>query len=1856
MPSKYRIILEMASQTARDIASNAARYTDFLITAANNYKYSFKEQLLIHAQKPDATACAEIDTWNKLGRWVNKGTKGIALLIDRDVPYKLRHIFDISDTNSRAGRNITLWQMKPEYEYAVSESLQASFGDVEEPRDFPHLLIDISGYAVEDNLSDYLMELNAVKAGSFLEELDDTSLEAWLKTSLKSSVAFMALSRAGYEPRQYFDREDFSHLFDFNTVEVISVLGAAVSDISEMVIREMGETVKEMEKEEKRKIRTFAQTGSSAYHKNRTENNERSNEYGTDLYDAGGLSGSRSDRAGEPEAWEVWNAAADIPPRAPGWDLHRDAAERNTEQSSGGSGPASQRDDGTPDPTDGREAGRDGAPESGRSDEMGADDEFHSSLGGGSDSERPDLRVTLPTVEQQQEIIAEAEEEKSSAFSISQEDIDAILTRGSGIHQGKFRIYEQFLKQDSSENNIAFLKNEYGIGGAYPAVSGRNLDESHDAKGIKISRGRISRPDAELLLRWNKVEKRIGELIRTDRYLSQAEKDNYPAYREQAEARRKQGEISEEFRSIVYDYNDFVTQLSEESKALNLYYLSSCWGAFSVGEKKMHARTAEGDFILPMMREAMNTIIADNTHLTARCEAMLEALNSDVAKALEPTFDELNPPPEPRKEYRYHLGDAVYIGTQEYELLSFDEKKVVLFDTQFPLFNKELTREEFDNRLKENPLNDRLLQVVEELPVADNTKADQDVQEPEAVSDEELDALPISTVKDGEVVTYSNAEALLDDQEEALAPPPQVKKPSRIVPHVLHPEINTEYRTNFRIENDDIGVGTPLERFYHNIRAIQLLNKLNAENRLATPTEQRVLADYVGWGGLSEFFKEENPHYSELKNVLSDEEYASARESTLTAFYTPPVVIKAVYSALENMSFQTGNVLEPSCGVGNFMGLVPESMNGAKFYGVELDSVSGRIAQQLYQKNSIAVQGFENTNLPDSFFDAAIGNVPFGQFKVPDKRYDKHNFLIHDYFFARTLDKVRPGGVIAFITSKGTMDKENPNVRKYIAQRADLLGAIRLPNDTFKAAAGTEVTSDILFLQKRDRLIDIEPEWVHLATDANGIRMNAYFVDNPEMVLGDMQMVSGPHGMESACIAYENAELGDLLRDAIQNIHAEITELELDDIEAEVEDLSIPADPDVRNFSFTVVDGKIYYRENSRMNPVDVSATAESRIKGMIGIRDCVRTLIEYQTEDYPDADIKAEQEKLNRLYDDFSKKYGLISARANNSAFNSDSSYCLLASLEVLDDEGNFLRKADMFSKRTIKQKVTVQSVDTASEAYALSIAEKARIDMPYMSQLTGKTEQELFEDLKGVIFLNPMHISEEDGKPKYLPADEYLSGNVREKLRWAKRSAELYPEDYGENVRALEAVQPVDLTASEISVRLGATWLPPETIEEFMFELFSTPRYCQWNIHVHYAQYTGEWNVEGKSYDRSNVKAHNTYGTGRVNGYKIMEETLNLRDVRIFDYIEDENGRKTAVLNKKETAIAQGKQELIKQAFADWIWSDPERREQLTKLYNEKFNSIRPREYDGSHLNFVGINPEITLRPHQVNAIAHILYGGNTLLAHVVGAGKTFEMVAAAQESKRLGLCQKSLFVVPNHLTEQWASEYLQLYPSANILVATKKDFETKNRKKFCGRIATGDYDAVIIGHSQFEKIPMSLERQRAILQQQLDEVLDGISELKKNRGDNFSIKQLERTKKTVKQKLDKLNDQSRKDDVVTFEELGVDRIFIDEAHYYKNLAAFTKMRNVGNISQTEAMKSSDLYMKCRYLDELSGGRGVVFATGTPISNSMVEMYTMQKYLQYGALRRNDLLHFDAWASTFGETVTAIELSPEGYTLIGR
>lgn len=1078
------------------------------------------------------------------------------------------------------------------------------------------------------------------------------------------------------------------------------------------------------------------------------------------------------------------------------------------------------------------------------------------------------------------------------------------------------------------------------------------------------------------------------------------------------------------------------------------------------------------------------------------------------------------------------------------------------------------------------------------------------------------------------------------DKPPAVLTPPKKKRQNALA-YPLNPNGG-----NYRITDDHIGEGAPLERFQRNLDAIRTLKTVETENRTATAEEQTVLAQYVGWGGLAEFFDEKNARYAELKDLLTDAEYAAARESTLTAFYTPPVVIRGIYAALGQMGFTQGNILEPSCGIGNFLGMLPESMSGSKLYGVELDDLSGRIARQLYQKSSIAVQGYEKTVFPDNFFDVAIGNVPFGQFHVADKRYDRLNFPIHEYFIAKALDQVRPGGVIAVVTSSYTMDKRTASARKYIAQRAELLGAIRLPNNTFKSAAGTEVVSDILFLQKRERMVDIEPEWVHLATNEDGIQMNSYFIDHPDMILGEMKMVSGPFGPTPTCEPYPEQPLEALLAEAVQNVHGEITAYDREE-ELEGEDHSIEADPAVRNFSYTLVDGQIYYRENSRMNPVEVSKTAESRIRGMIELRDCVRTLLEYQTEDYPDEEIKAQQVKLNTLYDAFTRKYGLINSRGNAIAFDQDSSYFLLCSLEILDEDRNLKRKADLFTKRTIRSHKPAEKVDTAVEALALSIGEKAHVDMDYMGRLTGKDEETLFAELTGVVFLNPDYA--EGVNEKYLPADEYLSGNVRQKLAVAQGKAEQDPQ-YQINTDALARVQPTDLTASEISVRLGATWLDTDYVRQFIFETLGTPRSVQWGMKVHYSKITGEWRIEGKSKDRGNVKAISTYGTQRINAYEIIETTLNLKDVRIFDYHYDEEGRRIAVLNKKETAIAQSKQELIKDAFAEWIWKDPDRREAICKTYNILFNSNRPREYDGSHINFSGMNPEITLRKHQVNAIAHILYGGNTLLAHVVGAGKTFEMVAAAMESKRLGLCQKSLFVVPNHLTEQWATEFLQLYPAANILVATRKDFETKNRKKFCGRIATGDYDAVIIGHSQFEKIPMSVERQRAILEQQIDEIMVGISDAKREKAENFTIKQMEKTKKGLQAKIDKLNDQSRKDDVVTFEELGVDRIFIDESHYFKNLFLYTKMRNVGGIAQTEAQKSSDLFMKCRYLDEITGGRGIIFATGTPISNSMVELYTIQRYLQMSALEEQGLQHFDAWAANYGETVTAIELSPEG------
>ena len=1866
MARKYDLISELYNRTCKTVVSNPQNWQAFLASACRNYKLRYDEQLLVYAQRPDATAVLEIEQWNKIfGRWVNRGARGIAVFADENRSrQRLTHYFDISDTHeSRYSRTVPIWDMRQEYEADVIETLESTFGEIENKSSLAEAIMGAARNAAEDNIPDYLQDLYYATEGSSFEEVEEDIVAFIYKNVVTNSVAYMMMSRLGVDTDGYFELDDFRDVTNFNTQETLNALGFATSDIAEMGLTEISKTITALNRQNRIIV------GQDRNEYNKVENNdERSldNER-TDLHDGGRLQPSEPETstAAGSDVGQIRSDEERVSEGTSQSPLLQSPDEERTDTALGGSGTESQQDGGNNSEPDGTERGSDRTDESGGYDEMGSSDELPSQFGTGNRESGSDIRLEyydrthedkslpffgrdevineilrttphlsasleeikdyyernpdnkdrteyiksifnndyteltledgrtvgyktfenvlhlwegkydsrtaqsfydwaviarhfeamrllgelsdsikpLPSMDGQMTFILDgrAEEKKTSAFTFSQEIIDAILANGSGFSEGKMRIYEQFEKSLSAKENADFMKNEYGWGGSYPVIIGAGIDESHDGKGITITKG-IGKENPHITLSWSQVEKRIGELIRMDRYLNPKEKERYPQWLESQEEHRAKIEETKRNREILS--------------------------------------------------------------------------NAPPEQEVEPTEKE---PEEAEQlqdvQYEYHLGDKVYIGASEYEILSVDDERVMLYDYDMPLFNKEFLRTEFDRKVRENPMNEHL--IVKEEPAEERNE-----KEPEPVV-------------------------------------PAWEQKKKVKGFDLHPDVSMAERHTFNLRENEVETVGKKERFRRNIMAIQLLKKCQEENRFATPEEQIVLSKYVGWGGLSEAFDENNSawatEYLELSSVLTPEEYAAARESTLTAFYTPPEVITAIYKAMEQMGFKEGNLLEPSCGIGNFIGMLPDSMQDSKIYGVELDTISAGIAQQLYQKTTIAAQGFEETNLPDSFFDGVVGNVPFGDFKVSDKRYDKHKFLIHDYFFAKSLDKLRPGGVMAFVTSKGTMDKETLAVRKYIAQRAELLGAIRLPNNTFKGNAGTEVVSDILILQKRDRLIDIEPDWVHLDTDENGIKMNSYFVQHPEMILGEMKMVSGRFGMEATCVPYENADLAAQLDEAVANIHGEITEYEVEE-ELEEEDNSIPADPTVRNFSYTVVDNKIYYRENSRMTPVEVSATAENRIKGMIAIRNSVRTLIELQTEDYPDSEIKAEQERLNRLYDTFSGKYGLINSRANTSAFSQDSSFSLLSALEIIGEDGELERKADMFSKRTIKPHTPVTSVDTASEALAVSLGEKATIDMDYMMELSGKSENEIFEDLKGVIFLNPLYEYGNSYEPKYLMADEYLSGNVREKLKIAKNSAELYPEDYKVNVEALQKVQPKDLTASEISVRLGATWLPPDDVQEFIFHLLETPRYAQWNIKVHFSPFTSEWNIEGKSYDKGNVRAYNTYGTSRINAYKIIEETLNLKDVRIFDYIEDDEGKKKAVLNKKETAIAQSKQEMIKQEFQDWIWSDPERRERLCKSYNEKFNSVRPREYDGSHIIFNGMNPEIELREHQKNAVAHILYGGNTLLAHAVGAGKTFEMVAAAQESKRLGLCNKSLFVVPNHLTEQWAAEYLQLYPAANILVATKKDFETKNRKKFCGRIATGDYDAVIIGHSQFEKIPMSIERQRAILEQQLEEITGGIAELKRNRGENFSIKQLEKSKKSIRQKLDKLNDQTKKDDVVTFEELGVDRLFVDESHYYKNLYLYTKMRNVGGIAQTEAQKSSDLFMKCRYLDEITGGRGTVFATGTPISNSMVELYTIQRYLQYNTLVKNGLQHFDAWASTFGETITAVELTPEGYALIGR
>ena len=1885
MARKYDLISELYNRTCKTVVSNPQNWQAFLASACRNYKLRYDEQLLVYAQRPDATAVLEIEQWNKIfGRWVNRGARGIAVFADENRSrQRLTHYFDISDTHeSRYSRTVPIWDMRQEYEADVIETLESTFGEIENKSSLAEAIIGAARNAAEDNIPDYLQDLYYATEGSSFEEVEEDIVAFIYKNVVANSVAYMMMSRLGVDTDGYFELDDFRDVTNFNTQETLNALGFATSDIAEMGLTEVSKTITALNRQNRIIV------GQDRNEYNKVENNdERSldNER-TDLHDGGRLQPSEPETstAAGSDVGQIRSDEERVSEGTSQSPLLQSPDEGRTDTALGGSGTESQQDGGNNPEPDGTERGSDRTDESGGYDEMGSSDELPSQLGTGNRESGSDIRLEdikpLPDMGGQLSFIQErAEEQTASAFSIPKEIIDNYLASGSGFANGKYRIYEQLQKSLSLKENADFLKKEYGTGGGTYAGGVSDYNYDCDAKGVRIRKG-YEENAPEIRMNWTEVAKEIGRLISDDRYLNKKEWWNYPEWLAEQEVKR--------------------TRVAEQVKN----------------------------------REVMSTVPAEK-------EPEEQEMPQDV-------------------EYEYHLGDKVYIGASEYEILSIDDERVMLYDYDMPLFNKEFSHIEFDEKVRENPMNEHL--IVKEVPTEernvtvdyndaffinqDNATVTWIYYNPDSAAGgqyvtnilnfdeiteiakdsqtsneffDRLGSIANQTLADVGTEWFSEAESrflekpdftdctqdtmqsLISEAEKSSVTEVQTnmgsmpiedyreivasqsgfdsydemykqgyrigngydKEPEPVVPaweqkkkvkgFDLHPDVPMADRHTFNLRENEVETVGKKERFRRNIMAIQLLKKCQEENRFATPEEQIILSKYVGWGGLSEAFDENNSawatEYLELSSVLTPKEYASARESTLTAFYTPPEVITAIYKAMEQMGFKEGNLLEPSCGIGNFIGMLPDAMQDSKIYGVELDTISAGIAQQLYQKTTIAAQGFEETNLPDSFFDGVVGNVPFGDFKVSDKRYDKHKFLIHDYFFAKSLDKLRPGGVMALVTSKGTMDKETLAVRKYIAQRAELLGAIRLPNNTFKGNAGTEVVSDILILQKRDRLIDIEPDWVHLDTDENGIKMNSYFVQHPEMILGEMKMVSGRFGMEATCVPYENADLAAQLDEAVANIHGEITEYEAEE-ELEEEDNSIPADPTVRNFSYTVVDDKIYYRENSRMTPVEVSATAENRIKGMIAIRNSVRTLIELQTEDYPDSEIKAEQERLNRLYDTFSGKYGLINSRANTSAFSQDSSFSLLSALEIIGEDGELERKADMFSKRTIKPHTPVTSVDTASEALAVSLGEKATIDMDYMMELSGKSENEIFEDLKGVIFLNPLYEYGNSYEPKYLMADEYLSGNVREKLRIAKNSAELYPEDYKVNVEALQKVQPKDLTASEISVRLGATWLPPDDVQEFIFHLLETPRYAQWNIKVHFSPFTSEWNIEGKSYDKGNVRAYNTYGTSRINAYKIIEETLNLKDVRIFDYIEDDEGRKKAVLNKKETAIAQSKQEMIKQEFQDWIWSDPERRERLCKFYNEKFNSVRPREYDGSHIIFNGMNPEIELREHQKNAVAHILYGGNTLLAHAVGAGKTFEMVAAAQESKRLGLCNKSLFVVPNHLTEQWAAEYLQLYPAANILVATKKDFETKNRKKFCGRIATGDYDAVIIGHSQFEKIPMSIERQRAILEQQLEEITGGIAELKRNRGENFSIKQLEKSKKSIKQKLDKLNDQTKKDDVVTFEELGVDRLFVDESHYYKNLYLYTKMRNVGGIAQTEAQKSSDLFMKCRYLDEITGGRGTVFATGTPISNSMVELYTIQRYLQYNTLVKNGLQHFDAWASTFGETITAVELTPEG------
>lgn len=2184
MARRYEQITELYRQTIREITSRPENWTSFLRSACRNYRLPFDELVLIYAQRPDATAVLPIEGkngWNKrFGRWVNKGSTGIAVF-DREYVQgtRLKYYFDISDTHeSRFARPVPLWEVQPGQEADIIESLENSFGELENKENLAAALLSTAKNIVEDNMPDYLDDLLISREGSFLEELDDLNVEVAYRNALQASVGYIFLTRCGLNTNQYFGREDFEILIDFNTPETVNAIGVATHDIAEMGLAEISRTVHNLQRAAKKQNRTFAEKSKARYAESTEKTNqpERSAEYGTDIYQSGRLSPAQSDRAGGTGGTlGQIRLAPTVVSEKPSPDfVHKSSHFGQAERTSDGDRGSGTEPHGANRESDGSAGGRDGGTESQRSDGMGTEDERDPRLGGGSDPQGTDNQLTLlPTVEEQQNIIEEAEAEKASAFSISQEDIDAVLQDGSGIEDGKYRIYEQFQKSLSQSENAAFLKEEYGIGGAYPKIAASRIDEWHDGKGIKISKGNISSPNASITLSWNKAAKRIAELIKLDRYLSPKEKEHYPAYLEQAEEMRQRAAESaaareilsrapqenapakkenaryeyhlgdtvylgaEEYEILAFDENEVrlfdvsfplinkvlprvefdakvrenslndhliapeeteppaileakrlinaycMEEFEQEADFSNLHHVDLAMAGIHDGEHtvEISADLVDSRLVYQVDGETVSTIsckdLSDlneylanldfdemiafaeeqykNRQPASRADEMLrQAEQIAAASALPPEerfflietddgyaiwddlteaiyVDDEGVSEEFTSEWQaqayleevkkavsekqvaewlaveraklppleYAAGDHFVVfgedgrGSSDFVLTSVEENEIWYTFPDLPQQAPvSMRREEFENNLRSGHIREQpesTNQPKQEEPVElhsiviDLTAPAPKKERPSYIADDSFlvfdeaekiqseiqiiritddeityatptaPATPLVTMRreefdqnlqngrfrrkdsvpseileqeeqyllgEGDILTIDGkqyalvsfgnqtstvraqnesqeiisfpTDELLDllrkspendhylknpydlgvfgdpfppeevpaKEEKPLAPPPMRRE--KVSPCVLHPEISSSERHNFRITDDHLGEGGARAKFKNNVAAIRTLQEIEFDNRLATPEEQEILSHYVGWGGLPQAFDENNEQWAdefiELQTLLSTEEYEAAKATTLNAHYTSPTVIKAIYQAVENMGFRTGNVLEPSCGIGNFFGLVPESMKDSKLFGVELDSITGRIAQQLYQQNSIAVQGFEDTELPDSFFDLAIGNVPFGSYSLHDKRYDKHRFLIHDYFFAKTLDKVRPGGIVAFVTSKGTMDKQNSSVRKYIAERAELIGAIRLPNNAFLANAGTQVTTDIIFLQKREKLIDVSMpeadsglEWLQLGQTENGVPINQYFLNHPEMVLGEMAFDDMMYGgaKETTCKPFESESLSDLLAEAVQNIHAEYTDYEIEELDGEEEDKSIPADPSVRNFSFTLVNGEIYYRENSRMFPVEQSLTGQNRVKGMIAIRDCVRRLIEYQTESAPDEIVEREQRELNRLYDSFTAKYGLINSRANTTAFSPDSSFPILCSLEVLDESGNLERKAAMFSKRTIKPYIAVSRVDTASEALAVSIGEKAGVDLGFMASLMGGSEkiEQIKHDLAGVIFKDPE--SGDDPLAGWQTADEYLSGRVREKLKIARRAAERDPV-YAINVEALEKVQPKDLTAGEIGVRLGTTWIPEDVIEDFTFELLGTPWQYQHRIHIRYSKVTGEWNVSEKSIDRSNIRSYNTYGTGRINAYKIIEDTLNLRDVRIFDTFQDADGREQRVLNKKETAIAQDKQDLIKQKFQEWIWAEPNRRERLCRIYNDKFNSIRPREYDGSHIVFAGMNPEKKLRPHQRNAVARAIYGGNALFGHVVGAGKTYEMIATAMEAKRLGLSNKSLFVVPNNIIGDFASDFLELYPSANILMATKKDFEKQNRKKFCARIATGDYDGIIIGHSQFEKIPLSTERQQAMLKKQIAEVVAGIAAAKRQEGSRFTVKQMEKSKKSLEAKLKKLNDQSRKDDVVTFEELGVDRLFIDEADMFKNLYLYTKMRNVGGIAQTEALKASDLYMKCRYLDELTGNKGVVFATGTPVSNSMAEMYTMQRYLQYDTLESLELTHFDSWAAQFGETVTSMELKPEG------